>query len=876
MKKFLLLITLLLFIRIGFAAHLKGGWISYQYISTDNVNKTNKYSITINQYLLCTSSGAQIDASVALGVFDAVTNNLLNTITVNKTATDILNKTSFNPCLSPVPTVCYRIDKYTTTVDLPFNTNGYTLAVQRCCRIAGIINVSNSDQVGITYTNTIPGTINGSDYSKNSSPVFAQKDTAVVCYKTNFTFDFSATDADGDSLSYTFCNGLIGGSSLTPTPNPPSAPPFSSVPYNSGYTGGTPLGAAVTINPITGIISGVAPSAIGDYVIAVCANEYRGGVLIGTTKKEIHITVANCSVSAASLKPSYITCNGFTMSFQNESTSSNIISYAWDFGETSYTTDTSTNSTPTYTYHDTGVYVMKLKVTATGGCQDSTTATVRVFPGFTPDFSITGNCYLNPYLFKDLTYTKYGVVNNWSWSFGDPTSGTLDTTSIQNPSHLYATSGNKTITLTVANSKGCVDVITKPLSVNDKPSLSLPFHDTLICSIDTLPLIANTNGGIITWTPATRIINPISATPLVYPTDTTVYHVTVNNNGCINEDSIKVNVLQFITVDAGRDTGICKTDTIRLNPTSHALSYKWIASTGVFVDSVKQPLIQPLVTTKYYVTANLGKCQDKDSVLVKVAPYPSVMATKDTTLCFGSRVQLNATIIGSSFNWKPSGTLLNANSLNPIAGPNKTTQYIITVTDTIGCPKSVSDTVTVKIIPLITVNAGNDTSIVINQPLQLHATVTDTTGMSFIWSPSTGLDNPNISHPIAILNTTTDSIRYIVKVTLDSAGCYGMDDIWVKVFKTDPDIFVPSAFTPNNDGLNDILKPIPVGIVTLNYFKIYNRWGQLLYITSEIGQGWDGNVGGIVQPSGTYIYITQGIDYTGKTIFRKGTIVLIR
>ena len=876
MKKVLLLIVVLFFIRIGYAAHLKGGWISYQYISTDSVKKTNKYTITINQYLLCTSTGLQIDATVYLGVFDAVTNNLLNTITVAKTATDMLNKTSFNPCLSPAPTVCYRIDKYITTIDLPFSANGYTLAVQRCCRIANIINVSNSDQVGITYTNTIPGTINSIDYSKNSSPLFAQKDTAVVCYKSNFTFDFSATDADGDSLSYSFCNGLIGGSSSTSQPNPPSAPPFSSVPYNGGYNGSMPLGSAVTINPVTGIISGVAPSTTGDYVIAVCAYEYRNGILIGTTKKEIHITVANCSVSAASLKASYITCNGFTMSFQNESTSSNIISYAWDFGETNYTTDTSSNPTPTYTYHDTGVYVMKLKVTASGGCQDSTTASVRVFPGFTPDFSITGNCYLNPYLFKDLTYTKYGVVNNWSWSFGDPSSGTLDTTSIQNPSHLYAVSGNKTITLTVANSKGCVDVVTKTLTVNDKPSLSLPFHDTLICSIDTLPLIANTNGGVITWTPASRIINPTSATPLVYPTDTTVYHVTVNNNGCINEDSITVNVLQFIKVDAGRDTGICKTDTIRLNPTSHALSYKWIASTGVFVDSVKHPLIQPLVTTRYYVTANLGKCQDKDSVLIKVAPYPAVAATGDTILCFGNRVQLNATIIGSSFNWKPANTLLNANSLNPIAGPSKTTKYIITVTDTIGCPKSVSDTVTVKIIQPITVNAGNDTSIVINQPLQLHATVADTTGISFLWSPSTGLDNPNISYPIALLNSTTDSIRYIVKATLDSVGCYGVDDIWVKVFKTDPDIFVPSAFTPNNDGLNDILKPIPIGIVTLNYFKIYNRWGQLLYSTSEIGKGWDGRVNSTDQPAGAYIYMAQGIDYTGKTVFRKGTIVLIK
>ena len=96
------------------------------------------------------------------------------------------------------------------------------------------------------------------------------------------------------------------------------------------------------------------------------------------------------------------------------------------------------------------------------------------------------------------------------------------------------------------------------------------------------------------------------------------------------------------------------------------------------------------------------------------------------------------------------------------------------------------------------------------------------------------------------------------------------------MFKTGPDIFVPSAFTPNGDGRNDVLKPIPVGIKTFDYFKVFNRWGQLVYVTGEVGKGWDGNVNGTRQQSGTYVYVTQGIDYTGKIIFRKGTVVLIR
>ena len=98
----------------------------------------------------------------------------------------------------------------------------------------------------------------------------------------------------------------------------------------------------------------------------------------------------------------------------------------------------------------------------------------------------------------------------------------------------------------------------------------------------------------------------------------------------------------------------------------------------------------------------------------------------------------------------------------------------------------------------------------------------------------------------------------------------------VRINKTRPEIFVPSAFSPNGDGRNDILKPIMVGIKQLFYFRIYNRWGQLLFSTSETGKGWDGTFSGVKQASGTYVYETQGVDYTGKNVLRKGTVVLIR
>lgn len=857
------------------AAHLKGGWIQYEYIGDGSAANSSRYRITVRQYLDCNSTTNQRDAVVHIGIFNGASNAIIETRTVPLSGSDNPDKTTYDPCLSSRPRVCYIIDRYTTEIDLPNIAEGYILSVQRCCRIANIANVGAiSSTIGVSYTNTIPGIINGTSYAKNSSPVFAQKDTAIVCFNAPFTFDFGATDADGDSLSYAFCSGLTGGGQGAPQPNPPSNPPYAGVPYQPPYSGGMPLSSSVTINSTTGLISGLAPGIAGQYIVAVCASEFRNGVKIGETRKEIHIQVADCSLSAAALKPTYISCNGFTLTFQNES-SGLVNNYLWDFGVTNSNSDISTEPTPTFTYADTGTYRLKLKVTNDGGCQDSAFAEVRIYPGFTPDFTVTGSCYLNEYNFKDATTSRYGVVNSWRWNFGDNTS-TADTSNAKDSVWKYPAPVNTNVSLIVTNSKGCIDTITKPFSVLDKPLLNLAFKDTLICSIDTLPLIANVGAGIVNWTPdisgsLLKISNRNIANPVVYPVDTTRYIVTVNNNGCINQDTVTVNVLDFISVDAGPSITICQTDTVQLQTVSEALNYQWSSASGAPVDPVKFPKLAPLQDEIYYVTANLGYCQARDSVRIKVAPYPKVNVGPDTVICFGSRLHLPASIVGSSFRWSPTNSMINANSLNPLAGPSRTTAYTLTVTDTLGCNKPVTDTIIVRVIPPIEVNAGSDTVALPDQPLQLNASGNG----SFSWTPLTGLSNPTISNPILTLAAGTDSITYRVRVT-GEGGCYGEDDISIRVFSGGPQLYIPTAFTPNADGRNDLLKPIAVGITQLAYFSIFNRWGQQIFYTNELNKGWDGTFKGEPQPAGTYVFQAEGIDYLGNRVYKKGTAVLIR
>ncbi|MES2331919.1 MAG: PKD domain-containing protein [Bacteroidota bacterium] len=547
------------------ARHIKGGWIQYSYIRPGTDANTSVYDITVYVFRDCTQTGPM---PTALGFYDAVTYANVQTITGTANAYVLQGsptKTTFDPCLNNKPVICYQIYTYSTTVTLPNNNNGYIIAAQDANRITGIVNIVNSITTGISFVGTIPGVINNVNYHINASPSFIFKDTAIICYGSKFNYQFTATDLDNDSLTYSFGSGINGTQGLT-------APPYSALSYTSGFTGQTPLGASVTIDSLTGMISGTAPSATGEYVIAVYVHEWRNGELINSTRKELQITVGNCSLSAATLKPSYINCDSFDFNFQNESFASNITSYQWDFGVTGSSNDTSSNATPKYTYADTGSYTVKLTVSNTLGCTDSTSAPVKVYPGFTPSFSVAGSCFQSPFQFTDKSYIKYGTASGWSWDFGDLATNT-DTSSSKNPVYKYAGAGNADVYMIITSSKGCTGSFSTTVSVNQKPYINLGFTDTLICSIDSVPLKAQSNG-TYQWTPNYNISDTTIGNPVVYPKDTTVYTLTVREQGCVDSAKVKVNVLQFVTVKLGLDSGICKTDSIILRPVSHALSYK--------------------------------------------------------------------------------------------------------------------------------------------------------------------------------------------------------------------------------------------------------------------------------------------------------------
>ncbi|MGZ5221165.1 MAG: T9SS type B sorting domain-containing protein, partial [Chitinophagaceae bacterium] len=167
--------------------------------------------------------------------------------------------------------------------------------------------------------------------------------------------------------------------------------------------------------------------------------------------------------------------------------------------------------------------------------------------------------------------------------------------------------------------------------------------------------------------------------------------------------------------------------------------------------------------------------------------------------------------------------------------------------------------------------AGNDTLVIVGQPLQFNAEG----GVSYLWTPPTGLSSTTIKNPVGIYGEEVDSVHYTVEV-FNEIGCSDSAFVSVTVFKTNPYVFVPSAFTPNGDGLNDVIRPIAVGVQQIKYFRIFNRWGQMVFHTTTNEHGWDGKISGAPQGSNVFVWMVSAIDYLGKPIFLKGTVTLIR
>lgn len=862
MKKAALIIVVLLSGLYCQGHHIVGGEMFYTYLGKGTKANTSKYLITLRIFRdqNVPPNTAKMPSEVYIGIFNNDNGRQYNGpypyYIVQKSIEAQVPVNAFPPCMNNGPILNYHVGIFQLRLELPDNSKGYTAAYQTCCRVDNLQNVfnENGDRTGSTFTCNIPP----AKYADNSPEFSTSID--VICAKKSFKLNYSAKDADGDVLVYSFGPAYGGGLFKDEKNANPAGPPYSLVPYSTAFSSDLPLGANATINPQTGIISGIAPD-VGKYVLGVKVQSYRNGTLINEHYKDFIVNVTDCDFAGAQLNPRPAMCDSFDVAFQNDNLSSLNQNFFWDFGDG----NTSTLKNPIHHYADSGTYVYKLVVNKGQQCSDSAEQTLKLYPGFNSSFSSDGKCINSTIFFTDHSTSLFGKVNKWQWNFGDLQTD-ADTSGNKNTGYIYKNPGNYEVQLTVSDNLGCVKTISETIPIKTKPDFFLN-NDTLMCNIDTLQLSAIGNGNV-SWTPDFNINNIHSLTPLVSPKKPFTYYATlVESRGCIATDSVFVNVVDHVSLNLKPDTTICLTDTAELHPVSDGLHYLWSPSLTIINDTNKFAHVIPVENTTYHVVSSIGKCNAHASIRVNVVPYPKADAGRDTAICFPKSYQLHATG-GSIYNWTPPLFLNNTKIPDPVSTPQESIRYIVQVNDVLGCPKPRFDSVVVRLQNPIADAGPADTSIVVNQPLQLNGT-----GAEFYsWSPPTGLSNAEIQNPIA---TLTESQKYTLRV-YTNVGCFSTDTIHVTVYKVKPDLYVPDAFTPNGDAVNDVFRPIPVGMQKLNYFKIYNRKGQLIFSTNIEKAGWDGTFKGQPQDPDVFVWIAEGVDYLGKVIFKKGSVTLIR
>ncbi len=350
----------------------------------------------------------------------------------------------------------------------------------------------------------------------------------------------------------------------------------------------------------------------------------------------------------------------------------------------------------------------------------------------------------------------------------------------------------------------------------------------------------------------------------------TVKLVVTDINGC--KDSVTKNVTAtLLTVNAGNDSTICSGQSITLQASSNGgTQFQWNNVSLLNNNTILNPTATPPEgNTLFIITASnsLG-CSRSDSVEVFVRAQNAFSIDAPSPVCKNDSVQLQAHG-GDLYLWQPSAGV-NSTIPDPFVSPQINTTYTVQITDTL-CNFSQSLSTQVVVFPLPNVQASkqNDLDCIVNT-----ARLNASGAVTYSWSPSATLNNPNIANPVASPTTTT---LYIVEGT-DGNGCKNTDTISVVLDLSGKSglFLMPNAFTPNNDGLNDCFGIKLWGILEEVEFNIYNRWGELIFHTTDANKCWDGKWKGKEQSSAVFVYWIRAKSTCAGTVFRKGTVVLIR
>jgi gliding motility-associated-like protein len=568
-------------------------------------------------------------------------------------------------------------------------------------------------------------------------------------------------------------------------------------------------------------------------------------------------------------------CNSQTVRF--EATVSNTDTLLWNFGDGNILA--TTQRIVFHSYAFAGSYVPKVTLLSNSGCQFPIQGidTIKI-DYIKSGFSWTEQrfCGYTKVQFRDTSNAYFGL-QNFSWDFGDGTFGSGNLIS-----HDYTTTGNYTVKLIVTGNSNCKDTISKPISIviNSKPVASIQ-ADTSGCAY--LPVTfngiiqSNDPVNIISWSVSNGVTG--SGTPIIVnfalPGTYTVRLVTGTIYGCYDTAYHFIRINPTPNVTTNNNLNLCLGNTVQLITTG-ASQYLWSPSQGLSCNNCPNPIASPTTTTAYVVRGmNTFGCNGYDTVVISVIQPIKVTVSSGDSICIGKSVQLMASG-ASKYLWTPSIGLSATNIPNPVATPTSTITYKVVGYDNYNC---FTDTgyVTVAVGLYPTVNLGSDLSLSTGTQLTLNSTIQNGPIRDWLWTPSNNLSCNTCPKPVA---TIKENVTYIVKATT-YYGCSALDTIKIKVFCEGSQVFIPNTFTPDGDGLNDIMMVRGTGILTVKSFRIFNRWGAIVFERNNFppnntAYGWDGKVTGKPVPPDVFVYTAEVICDNGTPYIFKGNITIIK
>jgi gliding motility-associated-like protein len=561
---------------------------------------------------------------------------------------------------------------------------------------------------------------------------------------------------------------------------------------------------------------------------------------------------------------------------QLETLSNNTDSYTYYLGNGD--SIVTSNNTVNYKYPNPGYYIPSVLLRA-GNCTKLLKGidTVKI-DQIKVDFKITTlyACGATTVNLNDQTDAYFGIQKR-EWDFGDGTSSNL-----ANPTKVYTNSGNYTVRLRIFGNSGCVsekDTVIN-IIVKNYPVADI-LGDNIACTNNPILFTAasqNTNEPVEhNWRFGNGKFGVGNTASTIY-NNTGIYTVTLISRtsfGCADTAFKQITVRQSPTVRASADVRICLGQSTQLQA-SGADTYQWSPIEGISCSDCFNPTASPITTTQFVVKGtNAIGCSSTDSVTVQVVQPLKISVNENDTLCIGESAQLFASG-ADRYQWSPSVGLSATNIPNPIAKPNTTTIYRVIGFDSYNCFTDTAFT-TVAVGRYPTVELGKGDTVVAGTAITFKPVLTNGPFKNFYWTPSKGLSADNIENPVATIN---NPITYTL-VAENIYGCTATDTIsYFVTCSKDDQVYIPNAFSPDGDGVNDVFMVYGKGI-KVDYFRIYNRWGQLVfdggsnYLPNVPQSGWDGKVGGKLAAQDVYVYMVQVRCTAGGTFTYKGNVSLL-